>query len=100
VHASIWTFAGDPRVLAQRYDALATDVPPDAMRLHLCLRTPSGLLLVDTCPDRETFVAFSTSEGFRALRRRHGLPEPAQLEDYPVHAAFLAGRRIGAELPG
>lgn len=100
MHASIWTFAGDPHVLGRRYDATAADIPPAALRLHLCLLTPSGLLLVDTCPDREAFVAFSTGEGFRTLRRRHGLPEPARLEDYPVHAAFVAGRRLEGGLPG
>jgi hypothetical protein len=34
----------------------------------------------------------ASSEGFRELRRRHGLPE--RLEDFPVHAAFLEGRRV------
>ena len=31
---------------------------------------------------------------FTERRKRHGLPEPEQLEDYPVHAAFAEGRRL------
>jgi hypothetical protein len=96
VHASIWTFAGDPGDLARRYDALAAELPPEVMRLHLCLWAPDGIVLVDTCPSREVFAAFSTGEAFRALRRGHGLPDPVRLEDYPVHAAFVAGRRHDA----
>jgi hypothetical protein len=94
VHASIWTFAGDPCELARRYDALAAELPPDAMRLHLCLLDPAGLVLVDTCPSRAAFAAFSGGEAFRLLRRRHGLPDPERLDDYPVHTAFVAGRRL------
>jgi hypothetical protein len=48
-------------------------------------------VLVDTCPSREAFTEFAAGP-FAALRRRHGLPEPEQVEDYPVDAAFLEGR--------
>jgi hypothetical protein len=94
MHASIWTFRGDPDVLAQRYDAMIAEIPAASMRLHLCLRAPDGIVLVDTCPTREAFVAFATGEGFRDLRRRHGLPEPERVEDFPVHGAFAAGGRV------
>jgi hypothetical protein len=94
MHASIWTFAGDPDELARRYDAMVAEIPAASMRLQLCLRTDDGIVLVDTCPDRATFEAFAGSEAFRALRERHGLPEPARREDHPVHAAFVDGRRL------
>jgi hypothetical protein len=92
MHASIWRFHGDPEDLLERYDAMVAEIPRESMRLQLCLRTPDGIMLLDTCPSREAFEAFATSPGFRALRERHGLPEPESLEHHPVHAAFVNGR--------
>jgi hypothetical protein len=57
------------------------------------MRASDGIVLVDTCPSREVYEQFSTDEAFRALRRRHGLPEPDLLEDFPVHAAVVDGAR-------
>lgn len=88
MHASLWRFAGDPDDLLRRYDAMLGDVPSESMRLHLCLRAPDGIVVVDTCPSREAYEAFVPR--FAALRERHGLPEPEQLEDFPVHRAFGA----------
>ena len=90
MHASIWRFAGHPDDLLRRYDAMLAEIPRANMRLHLCLRAPDGIVLVDTCPTREAFKSFAGGV-FRALRARHGLPEPEQLEDLPVHAAFVDG---------
>lgn len=89
MHASIWRFTGDPDDLLRRYDALLAEIPAANMRLHLCLRAPDGIVLVDTCPNREAFEAFTP--GFRALRERHGLPEPAELDDFPVQFAYVDG---------
>jgi hypothetical protein len=72
---------------------MVAEIPPESMRLHLCLRASDGLVMVDTCPSREVFEAFAGSEGFRALRARHGLPEPERIDDFPVHAAFVGGRQ-------
>jgi hypothetical protein len=91
MHASIWRFRGDPDELAARYDAMVAEIPAASMRLHLCLRADDGLLLVDTCPSREVYEEFAASEGFRALRGKHGLPEPESLEDFPVHRALVDG---------
>jgi hypothetical protein len=91
MHASIWRFAGDSDELARRYDAMVAEIPRANMRLHLCLRAANGIVLVDTCPSREVFEAFATGPEFRALRERHGLPEPERLENFPVHAAFVDG---------
>jgi hypothetical protein len=93
VHASIWRFPGDPEELLRRYDAMVAEIPAATMRLHLCLRAPDGIVLVDTCPSKEAFEAFAGGESFRALRARHGLPEPESLEDFPVHAVFVDGSR-------
>ena len=93
MHASIWTFEGDPDGLLERYEAMLSDVPTGAMRLHLCLRADDGIVVIDTCPSREAFEAFAAGP-FPELRRRHGLPDPAQLDDHPLHAAFAEGVRI------
>ncbi len=96
MHASITHFPGDPDDLGRRYDALLAEVPSANMRLHLCLRASDGLVVVDTCPSREAFQAFHQTDAFRALRTRHGLPEPDQVEDYPVHVAFAEGAVLAA----
>jgi hypothetical protein len=93
MHASIWTFKGDPDRLQAGYDAMVAEIPIENMQLQVCLRAPDGIVLVDTCPSREGFEGFAKGEAFAELRRRHGLPEPEQLDDYPVHAAFVGGRR-------
>jgi hypothetical protein len=93
MHASIWKFSGDPADLLPRYDAMLEQIPNANMRLHLCLRSNDGIVLVDTCPDRKTFELFASGEDFRALRRSHGLPEPERVEDFQVHAAFVDGGR-------
>ena len=94
MHASIWRFVGDPDELLRRYEAMVAEIPAENMRLHLCLRAEDGIVLVDTCPTKEVFDAFFAGEGFRTLRERHGFPEPATLEDHPVHAAFVEGKRL------
>ena len=88
MHASLWRFRGDPDDLLARYDAMLTEIPPGNMRLHLCLRAPDGIVLVDTCPSREAYEAFAGGEAFAALRRKHGLPDPERVEDFPVHQSF------------
>ena len=93
MHASIWKFHGDPDELLRRYDAMLEEIPRARMRLHVCLRAPGGIVLVDTCPTKDVFESFARGD-FRALRERHGFPEPSKLEDFPVHRAFIAGREI------
>jgi hypothetical protein len=93
MHASIWKFTGDPDELLDRYDAMLADMPPATMRLHLCLRARDGIVLVDTCPTHDVFRDFSSGP-FPALRARHGLPDPAELDDFPVHAAFIDGSQV------
>jgi hypothetical protein len=91
MHASIWRFRGDPDQLVAAYDAMAAEIPPANMRLHLCLRAPDGIVIVDTCPTKDAFDAFFANDAVRVLRERHGLPEPERVEDFPVHVAFVAG---------
>ncbi len=91
MHASIWRFDGDPDDLLRRYDAMFAEIPTAEMRLHLCLRTPDGIIIVDTCPSRDAYEAFATGP-FPALRKRHDLPDPVGMEDHPVHRAVVDGR--------
>jgi hypothetical protein len=91
MHVSIWKFTGDPDELTASYDALLSEFPTDQFVAHLCLLDSDGLVIVDTCPTREAFEAFASSEEFAEARRRHGLPDPTEVRGYPVHAAYLAG---------
>lgn len=93
MHASIWHLEGDPDDLIRRYDAILADIPRASMRLHLCLRAPDGIVVIDTCPSREDFEGFAAGP-FRELRRRHGMPEPRAVEDHPVHIALVEGAAV------
>jgi hypothetical protein len=93
MHASIWIFRGDPEQLLHRYEAMVRELPPANMKLHLCLRAPDGIVVVDTCPTKEAFDAFVGSPHVRTLRERHGLPDPERIDDFPVHLAIVAGER-------
>ena len=90
MHASLWWFRGDPDELFRGYEAILADSPPAVFRFHLCLRRPDGIVIVDTCPSKEAFEAF-TRGTFNELRRRHGLPEPERIEDAPVALARVDG---------
>ena len=48
------------------------------------------MMIVDTCPSKEVFENFVRGS-FEKARKRHGLPEPEQLEDFPVHRAVAEG---------
>lgn len=92
MHGSIWHFSGDPDALLRSYEAMVAEIPPEQVRLQLCLRAPAGIVIVDTCPSKEVFDGFFAGDGFRALRMRHGLPDPERVDDYPVAAAIVDGR--------
>jgi hypothetical protein len=97
VHCSIWTFEGDPDTLVASYEAMLAHVPAENMRLSACAKTPTGIVLFDTCPSKEAFDAFFASEDVRALFAAHGLDQPASVENFPVVAAFAHGSRIDRE---
>ena len=96
MHASISHFPGDPDELVACYDALLADVTPAGLQVHLCLRAPDGIVVVDTCPSRDVFEAFHRSEAFQAMRARHGLPDPDRIDDFPVHVAVTGGSLVPA----
>jgi hypothetical protein len=82
MYASIWKFEGDPDQLAAAYEAFRADLP--AAGPQLALRAPDGLVVVDTCPSRAAFVAFTSDPLVHARLLHHGLGFPAELDGYPV----------------
>src|SRR5262249_3314011 len=94
MYASIWKWEGDPDRLAGAYETFTPQLPAEVMGLHLALRAPDGLVVVDTCPTREAFVAFTSDPATRAQLQRDGLGLPTQLDGYPVTAAFVDGARV------
>ena len=84
MYASIWKFEGDPDRLAAAYAAFSAELP--APQLQLALRAPDGLVVVDTCPTRDDFVAFTSDPSVHAGLERHGLGLPTELDGYPVLA--------------
>jgi hypothetical protein len=99
MHGSIWRFRGDPDELLRSYEAMLAELGLERMSLQMCLRAADGIVLVDTCPSKEVFDGFFAGDGFRAVRERHGLPEPEEVDDYPVAAAIVDGRRLSSDSP-
>jgi hypothetical protein len=90
MHASIWTFTGDPDDLLPRFDAVLGEAPVDQMHVMLTMRAPDGLIVVDTCPTREAFESFRDGEWLSSVLDRHGLPRPT-FRDYPLVREIVAG---------
>ena len=70
------TYHFDGPGLVPAYDRLRQHMPSEALMLHLCAVGENGLTVLDACPDRATFTAFSTSPQFRAALVAAGLPAP------------------------
>jgi hypothetical protein len=86
---SSYLFPGEPAQLKPAFDRFVATQPgqPD---LLVCVESVDGLLVLDACPDRETFVEFSTSAEFAAAVAAAGLPTPLIEPIGDVHAATLA----------
>jgi hypothetical protein len=92
VHCSLWRFEGDPDDLERRYLDLLAEIPESNHNLHAAAKTPTGLLIFDTCPSEQVYRDFFEGPGL-ALFARHGLV-PASREDHPVSRAFARGQRF------
>jgi hypothetical protein len=95
MYASIWKFEGDPDRLAAAYEAFSAELPPPQLRL--ALRAPDGLVVVETCPTRDDFVAFTSDPSVHAGLERHGLGLPTELDGYPVLTGGKT-RQVGAQV--
>ena len=92
MHCSIWRFEGDPDELERRYLELLAEIPESNHRLHAAAKTPSGLVVFDTCPSERIYRDLFEGPGLE-LFARHGLV-PATREDHPVSRAYALGTRI------
>ena len=93
MYSTVWHFTGDPAELAARYDVLIDTIGTGSIQLHLCLISPDGLTIVDTCPTREDWERIRESGWLHEQVRAAGLPEPTIVE-HDVHAALVDGRRV------
>jgi hypothetical protein len=82
-------FDGAPGPLLEGYDRLVAQFPPGVIELHVCVACDDGIIVLDACPDRETFTAFSQSPGFLMAVSGAGLPAPRVEALGVVHAAHV-----------
>jgi len=76
MHLGTYRFEGDPDDLLAGYDRMLAGFPTDTLLVHLCVRRPDGITIIDTCPSAADFRSFSTSPEFHAALDAAGLPTP------------------------
>ena len=86
-------FTGNPHELLAAYDCLRATYPGPTLDLHVCVVRADGITVIDTCPDRDDFMTFSSSADFAAALTRVGLPTPQVEPLGHVYAAVTAGAR-------
>ena len=69
-------YSGVRTDLLAGYYRLSSAVPASSLDLHVCVRTPSGLVVLDACPSAEAFASFSVGAEFVRLNAAAGLPRP------------------------
>jgi hypothetical protein len=85
-------FDGEPRTLIPAYDRLMEQFPVEASLLHVCVLVEAGITVLDACPSRSVFRAFSQSAEFLGAVASAGLPLPRVEPLGDVHAARLRAR--------
>ena len=88
-------FDGDPGDLLPGYHRLLKRFPPETLDLHVCITRDDGLMVLDACPTKEIYTAFTSSDAFLGAIAEAGLPAPRVEPLGYVHAAVLrqeAGR--------
>jgi hypothetical protein len=93
VHLGIYRFDGDPDELLAAYERLSAAVPAATSDVHVCARRDDGITIYDTCPSREVFERFSTSDAFLGALAAAGLPQP-RVEGHAVHTARVRGEEL------
>ncbi|MGO4384237.1 hypothetical protein [Specibacter sp. RAF43] len=86
----VYHFAGDTSELLEGHRRMLALMPPGVLQIHLCLTTPTGISIYDTCPDRATFDRFSRGRDFAELVAQAGMPAPdavplGDVESYELH---------------
>lgn len=90
----IYRFDGDTTQLRMAYDRLLELIPHTNLQLHVCVPDESGLSIIDTCPNKESFLSFASSPEFAHTLKTAGFPTPQVTPLGEVHAAFVDGNRI------
>jgi hypothetical protein len=88
-------FDGDPGDLLPGYNRLLKRFPPETLDLHVCITRDGGLTVLDACPTKEIYMAFTASDAFLGAIAEVGLPSPRVEPLGHVHLAVLrqeAGR--------
>jgi hypothetical protein len=84
-----YAFEGDPAKLLPAYERMLAQLPEADIGLHVCVVREHGLLVLDSCPSRAVFDAFTASAGFAAAVADAGLPHPRVVHLGEVHHAQL-----------
>jgi hypothetical protein len=82
-------FDGDPIRLADAYEHLLAEFPPDDLLFQACAVGGAGVTVIDACPDKATHDQFVRSPEFRGALARAGLPDPRIEELGEVPHAYV-----------
>jgi hypothetical protein len=85
-----YAFDGDPAELLPAYERMLAQIPVGDIALHVCVVRDHGLLVLDSCPSRADFDAFTSSEAFSLAVRDAGLPHARIVHLGEVHRARLS----------
>ena len=88
-------FGGDTTELVVAYDRLLANFSLDEIEIHICVRRPDGLEVLDACPSREVFRNFSGGPDFRAAIASAGLPQPRITEIGEIHKSIASMSVVG-----
>jgi len=89
-----YRFEGNVDELTPMYEKMIASIPKESLHLHVCVRDAGGLTIYDTCPSREVFQSFSSSDFFHDALKAVGLPSPQVTLVGDVQAAILSGKRV------
>lgn len=90
----IYRFEGDTAQLRLAYDRMLELMPHSNLQLHVCVPGDNGLSVIDACPNKESFLSFTSSSEFAEALKAAGLPVPQVTPMGEVHAAFVDGNRV------
>lgn len=83
-------FEGEPADLAAAHDRLAATYSSESLAWHVCAVGEQGIVVVDACPSRADFEAFSRSAEFLGALAEVGLPEPRIVPLGEMRSAIVA----------
>lgn len=90
----VYRFEGDAAQLRMAYERMLELIPHANLKLHVCIPGDNGLSIIDTCPDKESFLSFASSPALADALKAAGLPAPQVTPMGEVHAAFVDGDRV------